>query len=278
MATAEDFGRGGEPPSHPELLDWLACEFMDRDWSLKAMHRLIVQSATYRQSSSVSPKLLEVDPYNLLLARGPRFRVEAEIIRDIGLRVSGLLSEKIGGPSIYPPIPEGVLAYAYGRPKWPESEGEDRYRRGMYIFWKRNVPYPSMTAFDAPNADASCVRRVRSNTPLQALTTLNDTVFHECAQAMALRVFKEGGADNMSKAAYAFRLCTGRYPDKVELKEMLGLLADQERYFEERTDKAITVALADPKKLPEDVNIHKVAAWTMVSRVLLNLDETITKE
>ncbi|MDQ6632510.1 MAG: DUF1553 domain-containing protein, partial [Verrucomicrobiota bacterium] len=176
-------------------------------------------------------------------------------------------------------IPDGVLSLGYGAPmKWETSVGEDRYRRGLYTFWKRSVPYPGLSIFDAPNADFSCVRRIRSNTPLQSLTTLNDTVFHECSQALALRVFKEGGADNKSQAMYAFRLCTGRLPDETELNQMLSLLDDQQKYFDERTDKAVAVAAPDPKNLPAEVNLHKVAAWTMVSRVLLNMDETITKE
>ncbi|MBA4150267.1 MAG: DUF1549 domain-containing protein [Verrucomicrobia bacterium] len=278
VTTPEDFGTRAEKASHPELLDWLATEFMDRNWSLKEMHRLIVTSATYRQSSKITPKLYELDQYNTLLARGPRFRVEAEIIRDIGLKTSGLLDPTIGGASVYPTLPDGALALAWGNPKWGTSEGGDRYRRAMYTFWKRTAPYPSMTIFDAPTADFSCVRRNRSNTPLQALTTLNDAVFHEISQAMALRVYKEGGADDRSRAIFAFRLCTGRVPDGFELKEILALLDDQKSYFEDRTDKAIAVALSDTTKFPEDVNLHRVAAWTMVTRVLLNMDVTITKE
>lgn len=278
VTTPEDFGTRCDGASHPELLDWLACEFMDQNWSIKALHRLILTSATYRQTSKVSPNAYAIDQYNRWLGRGPRFRVEAEIVRDIALKTSGLLNTKIGGPSVYPVIPDGVLSLAYGNTKWPTSEGSDRHRRGLYTYWKRTVPYPSMSTFDAPNADSSCVRRVKSNTPLQALTTLNDEVFHECSQAMAMRVWTEGGKDDRSRAIYAFRLCVGRVPDEFELKEMLALLADQKSYFEERTDKALTVALADPKKLPENVNLHSVAAWTMVSRVLLNMDETITKE
>ena len=278
VTTPEDFGTRCDGASHPELLDWLATEFMDKGWSLKAMHRLIVTSATYRQSSKVTPEVYAIDQYNRWLERGPRVRVEAEIIRDIALKTSGLLNEKIGGPSVYPVIPDGVLSLAYGNSKWPTSEGADRYRRALYTFWKRTAPYPSMTVFDAPNADASCVRRVRSNTPLQALTTLNDATFHECAQAMAMRVYKEGGSDEKSRATYAYRLCTGRYPDEVELKHVLDLYDNQKSYFDGATDKAITVALVDPKNLPENVNLHSVAAWTTVSRVLLNMDETITKE
>ncbi|MEO7676093.1 MAG: DUF1549 and DUF1553 domain-containing protein, partial [Verrucomicrobiota bacterium] len=175
VVTAEDFGTQGEKPSHPELLDWLATEFMVRHWSMKEMHRLIATSATYRQSSVVSPKLYEEDQYNRWLARGPRIRVEAEVIRDIALSASGLLSTNVGGPSVYPPIPDGVLSLGYGAPmKWNTETNQNRFRRGMYTFWKRSVPYPSLSVFDEPNADFSCPRRMRSNTPLQALTTLND--------------------------------------------------------------------------------------------------------
>jgi mono/diheme cytochrome c family protein len=278
VPTPEDFGTRAEVPSHPELLDWLACEFMDRGWSMKSMHRLIVSSATYRQSSKVTPKLFELDQYNRLLARVPRLRVDAEAVRDIALASSGLLSTKIGGPSVYPPIPEGVMSVAYTPMKWETSTGEDRYRRGMYTFAKRTVPYPGLITFDAPNGESSCVRRTPSNTPLQALTTLNDAAFHEAAQALALRTYREGGIDDRSRAVYAFRLCTARSPDRKELKSLLALLEEQKRYFYSRTDKALLVALTDREKLPEEVNLHNVAAWTVVSRVLLNMDETITKE
>src|SRR6266511_5997461 len=169
-----------------------------RPWSFKHLHRLIVNSATYRQSSNVSPSLLAHDPYNRLLARGPRFRVEAEIVQDIALSASGLLNPKIGGPSVRPPIPPSVGDTVYGGFSWPESAGEDRYRRGMYTFWKRALPFPSLIAFDAPTAETSCPRRVRSDTPLQALTTLNEKMFVEAAQAMGLRVLKEGGRDDPS--------------------------------------------------------------------------------
>jgi len=279
VMTAEDFGTQGERPSHPELLDWLATEFMERGWSMKTIHRLIANSATYRQSSVITPQLWERDQYNRLLARGPRVRVEAEIIHDIALRASGLLSEKIGGPSVYPPIPDGVLKLAYGTPmKWETEKNESRYRRGMYTFWKRSLPYPSMSIFDAPNADFACPRRLRSNTPLQALTTLNDPVFFEAAQSLALRIWKEGGKNDRDRAQFAFRLCTGRIPKPKEVETVLSLLNDQENYFEDRTTTAIEVASPDQKNPAKNVNLHKVAAWTMVSRVLLNLDETITKE
>jgi Protein of unknown function (DUF1549)/Protein of unknown function (DUF1553)/Planctomycete cytochrome C len=279
VTTAEDFGTQGDKPSHPELLDWLACEFMDKGWDMKAMQRLIVESATYRQSSKVTSQQYQVDQYNRLLERGPRFRVDAEIIHDIALKSAGLLSDKIGGPSVYPPIPDGVLSLAYGSPmKWEVSKGEDHYRRAMYTFWKRSAPYPALSIFDSPNADVVCVRRVMSDTPLQALTTLNDSVFHEAAQAMALRVWKEGGKSDRERATYAFRLCTGRQPDETELKAVLGMLKEKEEYFENRTTEAIQVACEDPKNPPANVNLHQVAAWTLTSRVLLNMDETITKE
>ncbi len=278
VTTPEDFGSRCEMPSHPELLDWLACEFRDRGWSFKHIHRLIVNSALYRQSSKVTPALLEVDPTNRFLARAPRLRVEAEIIRDIALSASGLLSKKIGGPSVFPPLPDGVMALAYGGFKWEPSSGEDRYRRGMYTFWKRSVPYPGMAVFDAPNADFACTRRVRSNTPLQALTTLNDTVFMEAAQALAFRVWKAGGGDDRSKMIYAFRLCTGRKPDAFELQRLMAFLQEQQRYFDGRTAAAVYVSATDLNKIPEEFDLHKVAPWVMVARLLLNLDETITKE
>ncbi len=278
VTTPEDFGSRCELPSHPELLDWLAVEFIESGWSIKHIHRLIVNSATYRQSSKVTPKLLEVDAYNRWLARAPRIRVEAEIVRDVALAASGLLSEKIGGPSVFSPLPSGVMDLAYGGFKWENATGEDRYRRGMYTFWKRTVPYPSMSTFDAPNGDFSCTRRVRSNTPLQALTTLNDTVFVEAAQALALRVWREGGADDRSKMIYAFRLCAGRKPDELEMRKLMELLEDQKKHFEGRTAAAVYVTAMDLNKIPEDVDLHKVAPWTMVARVLLNMDETITRE
>jgi hypothetical protein len=192
--------------------------------------------------------------------------------------VSGLLNPKIGGPSVRPPIPESVGDTVYAGFSWPVSTGEDRYRRGMYTFWKRALPFPSLLSFDAPTGDTSCPRRVRSNTPLQALTTLNEGTFVEAAQALGLRVYKEGGTDNASRATYAFRLCTGRTPTEKERDSVLAFWDEHYRYFEDRTSAAANVALADVKQIPPDVNLHKVAAWAMVSRALLNLDETITKE
>ena len=278
VTTPEDFGTRCEPPSHPELLDWLAVEFMEQGWSLKHLHRLILSSAAYRQSSRISPELMEKDPTNRWLARMPRLRVESEIIRDVFLATSGLLSRKIGGPSVFPPIPEGVLVLSYGGATWNQSTGEDRYRRGMYTFWKRSVPYPGLLVFDMPNGDQSCTRRTRSNTPLQALTTLNDPVFMEAAQALALRLWKEGGATDRAKITYGFRLVTGRQPSAFELQQLTRFLEQQRPGFVGRTASAVYVAAADPAQLPEDVNLEQVAPWAMVARVLLNLDETITRE
>jgi mono/diheme cytochrome c family protein len=286
VTTPEDFGTRVDTPSHPELLDWLACEFMDpttangssSPWSLKHIHRLIVNSATYRQSSKVTPELYAPDQYNRLLARGARLRVESEMVQDIALSASGLLNSKIGGPSVYPPIPASVGDTVYGGFTWPESKGDDRYRRGLYTFAKRSLPFPSLTAFDAPSGETSCPRRLRSNTPLQALTTLNEKTFVEAAQAMALRVFKDGGSNNRARLNYAFELCTGRKPTSSESSKLLSLWKEQRAYFENRTATALNVAVPDLKKMPQDVNLHTIAAWAMVSRVLLNLDETITRE
>ena len=298
VTTPEDFGTRVDAPSHPELLDWLACELMQPEyapnlpnqksgsphaptpnpWSLKHIHRLIVNSATYRQASTVTPELYTKDPYDRLLERGPRFRVDGEVVEDIALSVSGLLNPQIGGPSIYPPIPSSVGDTVYGGFSWPETKGADRYRRGMYTFWKRSLPFPSLMAFDAPTGDTSCTRRIRSNTPLQALTTLNEKTFVEAAQTMALRVLKEGGQDNRARTAYAFELCTGRKPTLTEVTKLLNFWKEQYDYFENHSSDAVKVAVPDLNAMPEDVNLHKVAAWAMVSRTILNLDETITKE
>jgi len=278
VVSAEDFGTQGDRPTHPELLDWLAVEFMEHGWDVKHIQRLIAGSATYRQSSVIAPQMWERDQYNQLLARGPRTRVDAEMIRDIALSAGGLLDEKVGGPSVYPPIPDGVMALGYGTPMTWETKAKDRYRRAMYTFAKRSVPYPSLQVFDAPTGESPCPRRFRSNTPLQALTTLNDPVFVEAAQAMALRIWNQGGKNDRERINYAFELCTGRKPSLSEAATVTSLLRDQSDFFENRTTRAVQVASPDPKSPPEDVNLHKVAAWTMVSRVLLNLDETITKQ
>ena len=210
VETSEDFGTQGELPTHPELLDWLATEFMSNGWSMKKIQRTIVTSATYRQSSRVTPELIARDPYNKLYARGPRFRVEAEMVHDIALSASGLLSRKMYGPSVFPYQPEGIWDVPYSDDKWVQSPGEDSHRRALYTFARRSAPYPSLVTFDAPSREFCTVRRVRTNTPLQALTTLNDPYFFDAARAMARRIEKEGGDSESERAAYGFRLCSAR--------------------------------------------------------------------
>ncbi|HLY20713.1 MAG TPA: PSD1 and planctomycete cytochrome C domain-containing protein [Bryobacteraceae bacterium] len=271
VETSEDFGTQGERPVNPELLDWLAVEFMSRGWSQKAMHRLIAMSATYRQDSRVTPELEQRDPYNRLLARGPRFRVEAEMVRDIVLSASGLLSEKMGGPSVFPYQPEGVWDMPYNDETWKMSTGEDRYRRGLYTFVRRTSPYPSMSVFDAPSRETCTVRRVRTNTPLQSLTTLNDPVFFEAAEALAKRVAGEAGPAPAERAAMAFRLCTGRRAKPSEIDAIVRNYESQRDGFRQHPELAAKVSSGETKDA-------EMAAWVMISNALLNLDETLTKE
>lgn len=283
LELSEDFGTRAELPSHPELLDWLATEFMDSNWSIKKLHRLIVNSATYRQSSRVTPELYARDPFNHLLARGPRFRVEGEIVRDIALTSSGLLNPALGGHSVFPPAPEFLFQppVSYGPKDWPVSTGLERYRRSLYIFRFRSVPYPVLQTFDAPNGDFSCVRRLRSNTPLQALVSLNETTFMECAQALARKTLAEGGKTDADKINFAFRRALSRPPTDSERKELLALLEKQKDYISNGWVNATELATgknAALDKLPANTTPTQLAAYTVVSRVLLNLDETITKE
>jgi hypothetical protein len=283
VATVENLGTQAETPSHPELLDWLAVEFMDSGWSLKKLHRLIASSATYRQSSNARPELLAKDPDNRLLARGPRYRVDAEIVRDIALSVSGLLNDRVGGPSVYPPAPEFLFQppASYAPKTWSSSQGPDRYRRALYTFRFRSVPYPVMQVFDAPNGEMSCVRRARSNTPLQALTTLNEPLFLESARAFAARALKEGGSSDRDRASWAFRLATARVPTAAEVEVLLQLLQKEDRRLADGWLSASEVAglnTGTAAALPPDTTPRRLAAWTVVARVLLNLDETISKE
>jgi hypothetical protein len=281
VATPEDFGLQGEKPSHPQLLDWLAVEFMDSGWNIKHLHRLIVHSAAYRQSSRLTPELLEKDPRNRLLARGPRLRVDAEIVRDIALSASGLLNPELGGPSIFTPAPAFLFMrpVSYGPFNWVQAEGRDRYRRALYTFRRRSTPYPALQVFDAPNGDFSCPRRNHSNTPLQALTTLNEPIFMDCARALAARTLKEGGTTDAQRLTYAFRLCVSRPPDDAEQATLQALLAKERKRIADGTLKAQEVATGRKDgSLPDALQFADLAAYTIVSRVLLNLDETITKE
>jgi mono/diheme cytochrome c family protein len=276
--TVADFGVQGEKPSHPELLDYLATEFVRRRWSMKAMHRLIVTSATYRQSSHATPALRERDPQNVLLARGPRVRVDAESVRDIVLAAAGLLSDKIGGPSVYPPQPAGVSELSYGATPWPASKGPDRFRRGLYTYLKRTSLYPGLTTFDAPTTETTCPMRVRSNTPLQALQVLNDKVFVEAAQGLARRIIRETPADPQSRAIWAFKLCVSRAPTSDEIDAVNRFFDQQLARFNDGSLKADLVAVSEEMPKPANADLNELAAWTTVARTLLNLDETITKE
>jgi len=283
VATPGDFGAMGEKPSHPELLDWLAADFMEQGWSLKSLHRLIVTSASYRQSSQVTPELHARDPDNRLLARGPRFRVDAEIVRDIALAASGLLDFKVGGPSTHPPAPDFLFAppASYGPKQWKMKSPDEPYRRALYTFRFRSVPYPMLQSFDAPNGDFSCVRRSRSNTPLQALTTLNEPLFVESAQNLAERTLREGGSTDADRLAYAFRLCVARSPRPDEVSILANIVQQQRKKLADQPAQAIQLAgLNLVELLPDENEPNPVerAAWTAVARILLNLDETITRE
>jgi hypothetical protein len=282
LTTPEDFGTQSEPPTNPELLDWLATELMDRGWSLKTLHRMIVTSSTYRQSSRVTPELYAKDPYDRLLARGPRLRVEGEIVRDIAMAASGLLNEKIGGPSIYAPAPAYLFLppASYAPFTWTEATGPDRYRRAIYTFRRRSTPYPFLQTFDTPNGDASCVRRLRSNTPLQALMTLNETVSMECAQNLAKLALEKGGKTDEERITYAFRRVLSRPPSKEEIADLLGLMERQRQRIAEGWVNGYELATGKNERpqIPAGTNPTQLAAYTVISRALLNLDETITKE
>jgi len=272
VRTTEDFGFQGELPSHPELLDWLAVEFVKQGWSQKKMHKLIVLSATYQQAATITPELRERDPVNVLLTRGPRLRLEAEMVRDAALVASGLFTDKIGGPSVYPPQPPGVTSEgAYGALNWKVSEGPDRYRRGLYTFAKRTAPYAMAATFDGPSGEACLARRERSNTPLQALTLLNDTVFMECARALGQLAMQTDG-DEASRVELLFRRCLTRPPTPGE-RAKLGQFyqAQLARFTSGELQAAELLEAKDGDRLNEQ------AAWTTVAWVLLNLDETITK-
>ena len=279
--SPEDFGIRATEPIFREMLDGLAIEFMDRGWSQKALIRRIVTSATYQQDSRVTPALLERDPRNRLLARGPRFRADAEVVRDLALHIGGLLEEKVGGPSIYPRVPESFFAGSYSPVEfWTPATGAERYRRSLYVFRRRGMPDPVLANFDAPTGDTACVRRERSNTPLAALASLNESTFVEAAQAFALRVVRHGGPTNADRVRYAFRLCTGRLPHPHEIAEIKNLLESRRGRLSDGWLSARTMAFGVSEKLPElppDVTPNDVAAWTVVTRVLLNLDETLSK-
>jgi hypothetical protein len=278
VETEEDFGLQGALPTHPELLDWLAVEFMDRQWDIKGLLKTMVMSATYRQSSRVTPRLLERDPRNRLLARYPRRRLDAEQIRDQALALSGLLSLKIGGPSVFPPQPAGLWQAAFnGERTYPTSIGEDRYRRGLYTFWRRTVPYPSMATFDAPSRETCTLRRQPTNTPLQALVTLNDPVYVEMAQALGRRVVREGGATLPDRARYALNLALARPPTPQQVQTLTALYEKELTYYRAHAKDASALATDPLGPLPAGMDPAEQAAWTVVGNVLLNLDGVLNK-
>ncbi len=276
VATPDDFGTSGESPSHPELLDWLAAGFMDRGWSRKDLIRLIVTSATYRQSSAHRQELMETDPLNRLLARQNRLRLEAEILRDSFLTASGLLTREIGGPSIKPPLPGDI--FDVGRSvKWEVSEGHDRYRRGLYILTMRSILYPMLTTFDAPDASEACVKRDRSNTPLQALTLMNDPVFVEAAQALALKTLRESPAAGAGRVFYLFHRCLARDPRPEETERLLAFHAQQKARIQKQGEDSFKVlGMIAPQLQPAER--EDAAALVALARILMNLDEFINRE
>ena len=277
VPTSEEFGSQGEPPTHPELLDWLATELVSQHWDLKQLVRLLVTSATYRQSSKVTPDGLRIDPANQWLARGPRFRLPAETVRDQALAIAGLLSPKMYGPPVRPPQPSSGLSAAFGgKIDWQTSMGDDKYRRGLYTTWRRSNPYPSMTTFDAPNREVCTVRRTRTNTPLQALVTLNDPVYVEASQALARRMAAEGET-RPDKIRLGVRLCLSRDPTDRELSRIADLYEDALARFKADPDRARKMATDPLGPAPAGSDLADLASWTVVANVLLNLDETLMR-
>jgi hypothetical protein len=277
VQTSEEFGLQGELPSHPDLLDFLATEYVRSGWDTKRLLRLIVTSGTYRQDSATTPALDRKDPFNRLLARGPRLRLTAEAIRDQALYLGGLLSPKMHGPPVQPPRPSFGLAAAFGSSTdWSDSRGDDRWRRALYTRWRRNAPYPSATTFDAPERTVCNVRRVRTNTPLQALVTLNDPVFVEAAQGLARRIASHEG-DARKRVVYAFRLCLTRQPREPEVKRLVALYETARKQLALTPAKAADLATNPLGPLPAGMNAAELAAWTVVGNVLLNLDETLAR-
>ena len=275
VRTENDFGLQGELPEHPELLDWLASEFRDSGWSTKGFHRLVLTSATYQQSSSMTAGLLDRDPDNRLLARQSRIRLEAEAIRDCSIQAAGILSTKLGGKGVYPPQPEGIYILTQQKKAWPESKGDDRFRRAMYTYFWRSSPYPLMPTFDAPEANTTCTRRSRSNTPLQALTLANDRAFFEFAQMLAEQVLKLEGVSESDRIDATFQRVLIRQPSEFEQARLQEFLEQQKRWYAENPEDAKAAA---PGFIPDNQDVAEAAAWTALSRVLLNLDEFITRE
>ena len=282
VKTAEDFGAQGEPPSHPELLDWLAVQFREDGWDVKRFMKRLVISAAYRQGSRVTPESLAKDPDDRLYARGPRIRLDAEMLRDQALYISGLLVERQGGPSVKPPQPAGLweaVAYTDSNTAHFQADtgGDKVHRRSMYTFWKRTSPPPQMTTFDAPSREACQVRRERTNTPLQALLLMNEPQFIEAARALAERTLREAGQTTDDRLTYMFRLATCRCPDAKDLAELRSAFADLSAHYAQDTEAAKQLVSTSPSKGRSQEQLIERAAWTMIGNVILNLDEVITK-
>ena len=283
VKTLENFGSQGDPPSNQQLLDWLATEFVRTNWDVKAMQRLIVTSAAYRQASRVTPELLEKDPENRLIARGPRFRLSAEMVRDGELYLSGLLKEQVGGASVDPYQPKGVweeIAYGDGftSQTYQQGHGDDLHRRSLYTFWKRTAPPPEMTTFDAPDREKCAARRTITNTPLQALVLLNDTTYVEAARSLAERMLLEGGKTPAARLDYGFRLATARAPQPRELAVLRETLNAELLDYKRHEDRAQALLKNGEAPVSPTLEKSELAAWTTVASMLLNLDETITKQ
>jgi hypothetical protein len=278
VRSLEDFGSQGELPTHPELLDWLASEFVDSGWNVKHLFKLMLMSRTYRQSSMTSREALAKDANNDLFSRQNRFRLDAEMIRDNALALSGLLVPKIGGPSVKPYQPPGYWQYLnFPKREWENDKGESQYRRGLYTYWQRTFLHPSLAAFDASSREESCVERPRSNTPQQALVLLNDPTYVEAARALAGRVLTEGGKNTGERLVFAFRQALVRSPRPDEVKVLTALLDGHQREFSVEKESAKEFLAVGDLKSPDSLAPGELAAWTNVSRVLLNLHETITR-
>jgi hypothetical protein len=277
VRTAENFGSQGEPPSHPELLDWLATEFVRTGWDVKAMQKTIVMSATYRQSSKASAELLQKDPENRLLARAPRFRLPPEMVRDQVLNLAGLLVERVGGPSVKIYQPEGLWAELSGQ-SYTQDHGDKLYRRGLYVYAKRTAPTPSMANFDASSRETCVVRQNLTNTPLQALNLMNDITYMEAARVFAQRIMKDGGTAPEGRIAFAFRLAVARPPNPVESRVLLDHFRYELDKFKTNPDSAVRFARQGEYARDESLDAVELAAYTSVASLILNLDEVVTKE
>ena len=279
VTSVSDFGTQGEWPSHPELLDWLAVDFVKNGWDIKRTIKQMVMSATYRQTSKITPELIAQDPNNILLGRGPRFRLQGEFIRDNALAVSGLLVNKVGGPGVKPYQPPGLWNEVSlgGNVRFKQDSGDGLFRRSMYTYWKRSAPAPSMTIFDAPTREKCMVERPRTNTPLQALVTLNDPQFLEASRHIAKRIMKDGGKTPRERVEYAYRLVTSRKPKPIVAQILVGAFNEELENYKNNNEAAGKILTVGATKRDESLNAPEHAAWTIVASIILNLDEVITR-